>query len=170
MVRAAAASYLITFAAGSYALVYRGRAGAIAGLIAAASYVAVTLLFYGIFKPVSRNLSLLAAGVSFTGIAVGALRVTADSPLVFFGVYCLLLGYLILESTFLPRFIGVLLLVAALGWLTFLSPALRVSLYPYNLAPGIIGEGVLTLWLLLAGVDVPRWQEQARAGRASGTT
>ncbi len=170
MVKAAAVSYLITFAAGTYALLNRGRAGVIAGLMAAASYVVVTLLFYGIFAPVSRRISLLAAAVSLMGIAVGPLGLTVVSPLVFFGVYCLLLGYLVLQSTFLPRFIGVLLLVAGLGWLTFLSPALRVSLYPYNLAPGIIGEGVLTLWLLVAGVDVPRWQAQARASRASGAS
>jgi hypothetical protein len=34
-----------------------------------------------------------------------------------------------------------------LGWLTFLSPPLANSMSPYNLAPGILGEGALTLWL-----------------------
>jgi hypothetical protein len=50
---------------------------------------------------------------------------------------------------------------AGLGWLTFLSPSLARSLYPYNLAPGILGEGVLTLWLLVMGVHAQRWWEQA---------
>lgn len=159
MVRLAGAFYLLTFATGSYALVDRGRAGVAAGLIAGASYIVVTLLFYRIFRPVSARLSLLAAAVSLAGIVVGPLRLTSVNPLVFFGFYCLLIGYLILKSTFLPRFLGVVLLIAALGWLTFLSPALTALLSPYNLAPGIIGEGVLTMWLLLAGVDVPRWQE-----------
>jgi hypothetical protein len=38
---------------------------------------------------------------------------------------------------------------AGLGWLTFLSPSLATFLYPYNFAPGMIGEGALTLWLLV---------------------
>ena len=40
--------------------------------------------------------------------------------LVFFAMYCLLIGYLILRSTFLPRFLGASMVLAGLGWLTFL--------------------------------------------------
>jgi hypothetical protein len=50
-----------------------------------------------------------------------------------------------------------------LGWLTFISPALSASLSPYNMAPGILGEAALTVWLLAVGVDVRRWNEQAGA-------
>jgi hypothetical protein len=53
-------------------------------------------------------------------------------PLVFFGFYCLLIGYMIVRSTFLPRILG-----------------------------------VLTLWLLVRGVDAPRWMEQASAASVS---
>jgi len=72
--------------------------------------------------------------------------------LVFFGFYCLLIGWLIIRSTFLPRIVGVGMVIAGLGWLTFLSPPLATSLFPYNLIPGIVGEGLLTLWLLIAGI------------------
>jgi len=162
--RIAGVFYLLTFATGILALVVRGRPGAVAGLIAAACYVAVTLLFYVLFKPVNKGLSLLAALVSLAGVAVGPLQVRAVHPLVFFGFYCLLIGYLIYRSSFLPRMLGVAMAFASLGWLTFLSPALGQSLYPYNLAPGMIGEGALTLWLLVKGVDARRWKEQAGAG------
>jgi hypothetical protein len=91
------------------------------------------------------------------------------SPLVFFGVYCLLIGWLVFRSTFLPRMLGVLLAFGGLGWLTFLSPTLAGDLSPWNLAPGIIGEGALTLWLLAFGVNVPRWRERANAAAASAS-
>ena len=49
--------------------------------------------------------------------------------------------------------------IGGLGWLTFLSPLLANYLSPYNLAPGILGEGALTLWLLVKGVNVQRWKD-----------
>ena len=85
---------------------------------------------------------------------------------VFFGFYCLLIGYLIFRSSFLPRILGAGMAFAGLGWLTFLSPALTHHLLPYILAGGI-GEVALTLWLLVAGVNAQRWKEQASAAQAS---
>jgi hypothetical protein len=166
LARIAGVFYLLTFVTGITALVVRSRLGVAAGLIAAMCYLVVTLLFYQIFKPVSRNLSLLAAFVSLVGVAIGPLSqflpaLRRINPLVFFGFYCLLIGYLIFRSTFLPRILSALMAFAGLGWLTFLSPPLANYLYPYNLLPGILGEGSLTLWLLLVGVNVQRWTEQA---------
>ena len=83
------------------------------------------------------------------------------SPLVFFGFYCLLISYLIFKSTFLPRVLSVFMLFAGLGWLLFLSPSFAISLSPYVFIPGIIGEGALTFWLLMNGVNEERWREQA---------
>lgn len=150
--RAAGIVYLVTFVAGTIALVNRGSLGAGAGVIAAGSYVIVTWLLYAIFKPVNRPVSLAAAIVSVAGIAAGVLRLGIN-PLVFFGVYCLLIGVLCWRSTFVPRAVGMLLLFAGCGWLTFASPPLARFLYPYNLAPGLIGEGALTLWLLFGNRD-----------------
>jgi hypothetical protein len=81
---------------------------------------------------------------------------------VFFGFYCLLIGYLIFRSSFLPRILGAGMAIAGLGWLTFLSPALARDLSPYILAAGL-GEVSLTLWLLIFGVNAQRWKEQAGA-------
>jgi hypothetical protein len=83
--RIAGVFYLLTFVSGVVALVVRGTVGVSGGLVAGACYVVVTLLFYVLFKPVSRTLSLLAAAISLAGIVVGPLRLTAISPLVFFG-------------------------------------------------------------------------------------
>ncbi len=159
--------YWLTFLAGGVALTLHGRLGFAAGLVAGACYIAVTLLFYYMFKPVNGSLSLLAALISFVGCIIGPLSLFVHaashiSPLVFFGFYCLLIGYLIFSSTFLPRFLGVLMAFAGLGWLTFLSPPLAGYLSPYNFAPGLIGEGALTLWLLVKGVDAPPWEAKRR--------
>jgi hypothetical protein len=84
-----------------------------------------------------------------------------DIGLVFFGLHCLGVGYLIFRSTFLPRIIGALMVVAGFGWLTFLFPPLAQSLAPFNMLPGAVGELSLTLWLLIKGVNVQRWNEEA---------
>ena len=84
--------------------------------------------------------------------------------LAFFGLCCILGGYLIYRSTFLPRIFGVLLALAGVGYSTYLWPPLANALYPYNLALGV-GELLLGLWLLVFGVNVERWKEQARAAR-----
>jgi hypothetical protein len=169
--RIAGVFYLLTFVTGGAALVLRGGWDAAVGLSAGVCYVAVTLLFYDLFKPVSKGLSLLAAGLSLTGVAMGALAPLHLVPFrihsfVFFGFYCLLIGYLIIKSNYLPSVLGALMVFAGLGWLTYLSPALASRLFPYVLAPGLLGEGALTLWLLVKGVDETRWNEQVREQRA----
>jgi hypothetical protein len=160
--------YLLTIVTGILALkfVTGDRQWLVTNLIATACYIAVTLLFYYIFKPMNRSLSLLAAFFSLAGRTIGVLSLFhlarfGISPLVFFGFYCLLIGYLIFRSIFLPRILGVLMAFGDLGWLTFLSPPLASHLSPYIFAPGILGEGSLTLWLLVIGVNEQRWKEQA---------
>lgn len=145
------------------------------------SDTAVALLFYELFKPVSKRGSLLAALFRLAFVAMmaaislsyfgylpllgpahlaSAFNRGDEMSLVPFGVHCLLIGWLIVKSKFLPRILGVLVALAGVGWLTFLWPPLAHALYPYVLAPGIVGEGALTLWLLVAGVDGVRWNEQ----------
>ncbi|MGA2278049.1 MAG: DUF4386 domain-containing protein [Terracidiphilus sp.] len=137
----------------------------VSGLIATATYIVVTILFYQLFKPVNRKLSLVAAFFSLAGCADGFftsvhLLSLPVNILVFYGFYCVLIGYLILRSIFLPRFLGVLMMLAGFGYLTLLYPPLGNYLIPYNYIPGGVGEGLLTLWLLVKGVNVRRWKEQ----------
>ena len=184
--RIAGVFYLLTFLTGTWALVFvSGRPVAI--FLASCSYVAVTLLFYDLFRPVSRNLSLLAALFRLIFVALmavnslnyfGVLNLFKDAhssrafnlgygiALVPFGIHCLLTGYLIFKSNFLPRILGVLLAMAGLGYLTFLWPPLGSRLFfPYLVIPGVVGEGSLTLWLLVMGVNVQRWKAQASAAK-----
>jgi len=172
--RMAGVFYLLAILTGVFSAFISGRLLAYAdaaNLVASACYGAVTLLFYGLFKPVDASLSLIAAVFSLAGCVLSALGlfhvvplpISSVNPLALFGVYCVLIGYLIFRSTFLPRILGGLMAMGGLGWLTFVSSTLANSLTPYNLAPGILGEGALTVWLLVKGVNGERWQEQAHA-------
>jgi hypothetical protein len=82
---------------------------------------------------------------------------------VFFGPYCLLIGYLVFRSTFLPRFLGVPMALAGVGWLVFLLPAGEHYLSLYIEILGILAEASLMLWLIVMGVNVQRWKAQAGA-------
>jgi Domain of unknown function (DUF4386) len=173
--RVTGAVYLLYFltAVSAVLLVGRGQStyGFAASFISIAFYGTLTVLFYYLFRPVNSILSLLAAIIGLAGCLITVLNLfhlaAQISPLVFFGPYCLLLGYLILRSTFLPRILGALMVLAGLGWLTFLimPPTSRAS--GYIEALGIVAEGLLMLWLLVLGVNPERWSEQAaESGRA----
>jgi hypothetical protein len=148
----------------------RGSLNIAGGLIGVLGMAAMTLLLYDIFKPVNRSLSLLAAFFSLVGLSFEAVRWQprgVNVAIVFSGFYCLLIGHLIFRSTFLPRIFGALMAFAGLGWLTYLSTPLANNLFPYNLASGLLGEGLVMLWLLVIGLNAQKWNELATARRVS---
>jgi hypothetical protein len=83
--------------------------------------------------------------------------------LVFLGAYLLLIGWLAYRSTFMPRLVGLLAAIAGLAYMPFLWPPLAKVLLPRLLIPAGIGQMVLMLWLLIAGVNVQRWLERNAA-------
>jgi hypothetical protein len=136
-----------------------------AGVIEVSCMIAVTLLFYDIFRPVDRRLSLLAASFNAVAVTLELLQFIphgVNIGLGFHGLYWLLIGYLILRSI-LPRFLSALTAIAGLCWLTFLSPTLTHYLSPYILASAFLVEGSVFLWLLVMGLNAQRWKEQASA-------
>jgi hypothetical protein len=75
---------------------------------------------------------------------------------------------LVFKSAFLPRALGVLVILAGCGGLTFLWPPLAKALWPRVIMMLDIGEFALMLWLVVKGVDVEPWHERAcehRSGR-----
>jgi hypothetical protein len=130
-----------------------------------------------VFTPVSRSISMLAAwfrlayaGVFLVAISqlAGVLPLTGDvshalsqieafdniwnASLILFGVHLVLLGYLAYRSGFAPKLIGILLLVAGLGYLvdslgTVLVPDYSVGVSQFT----FVGEVVLIFWLLIKG-------------------
>jgi len=90
-----------------------------------------------------------------------------EIDLVFFGFWCILTGYLIFRSTFLPRVLGVLVMISGLGWVTYLYPPLAHHLGTFRVAASALGEIPMELWLIVMGVNVQRWKEQASAAGSS---
>jgi len=83
-----------------------------------------------------------------------------------FAFFLLLLAYLIYRSTFLPRALGAMIALAAVGWLLFLSPPLAQVLMSYIEVVGFVAEAALMLWLLVMGVNAERWIRLVSEARA----
>ncbi len=79
-------------------------------------------------------------------------------------------GYLVYVSTFVPKVIGVLLIIASACYLiNSVALLLDVPLGPLDgliLIPSFLGELSFCLWLLVRGVDEGRWQTVYAASAA----
>lgn len=184
--------YLVNILAGAFAIGYVPsalgsaphsnetlfRAGLAAHVAVTATNVPLALIFWDLFKIVNRRAALLV--VLFTAVATAieasaiVVQFSAARPfdvaaagynvsVVFFGGYCLAIGYLIYRSTFMPRAIGVLMAVDGLAYMsnsfiTILAPGFAAHLVPYIQLPTLLGEGSLTLWLLIFGINTARWE------------
>ncbi|HWD90482.1 MAG TPA: DUF4386 domain-containing protein [Mucilaginibacter sp.] len=84
-----------------------------------------------------------------------------EIDLVFFGLWCVLSGYLISKSTFMPRIIGVLLMIDGLGWMMYIFPQFAYSIFMVIAIASGLAEVPLQLWLIIMGVNSRRWYEQA---------
>ena len=133
--------------------------------------IAANLLHY--------HAAIVALGESGYAAAFGAEQLNAlagffldlhgygyDLGLLSFGLSCLLLGYLVYRSGYLPRFIGILLVAAGLTYLVgsytrFLFPAHVQAVAPIYIV-AIVAEVAMCLWLLIRGVRVSAWQAAVR--------
>ena len=80
---------------------------------------------------------------------------------------CLVTGYLIFRSRFLPRALGVLMALAGTCYLLHTIVVLMPKgfadyLFPWTFLPILVGEGTLALWLLIVGVNAAKWDAIAR--------
>ena len=74
----------------------------------------------------------------------------------FYAAWLFPLGYLVFKSGYLPKILGIILMIECIAWLMypfqfFLFPAYEVISY-LSFAVGFIGEFSLALWLLIKGV------------------
>ncbi len=81
---------------------------------------------------------------------------------IFWGLWLFPMGYLVFKSGFLPRILGVLLIIGCFGYLIdsftfFLLPNYEVDIALFT----FWGEVLLPLWLLIKGVNVEQWEKRA---------
>ena len=146
--------------------------------------VALLAAFFGltgcVIKTVSRlffiaPLFILGGAHSLGAFSTGQLQALAllflkvnnagaGMALVFLGLHGVAIGYLIFKSTFLPRVFGVLGMLGGLGWVTFLYPPLAYRLWSVLLLFGLGGALGQILWLLVVGVNEPRWKDTRSSG------
>ena len=213
--RAGGVLYLIIIAIGAWGegfvrgrLVVRDAATTVANIQAAESLwrfhvaaelfllscaISLLLILYVLFRPVHRDLALLAAMFNVVSISVEAVSALAldlvpnQSPettrlllrlhdhgfgvsLLFFGWFCVVIGYLIFKSQFLPGTIGVLMQIAGVCYLInsfalIASPPVANRMFPAILIPSFIGELSLALWLLIKGVRIEGWRKAVETTR-----
>ena len=192
---AATASHIMTFA-------WLFRMGIGTELVLLLSEIVLSVLLYGLLKPVNRTLSLVAAASRLTMTMIhganllmhfivllllsgaGYLAVFQPNQLqalsmvflnaydygftigiVFLFLHALILGYLIFRSGYFPRILGLLFVIASLGYMIDSFSNVLIANYktgPVYLAlPIAIAEIAFPLWLLIKGVNIAQWEKRA---------
>jgi hypothetical protein len=82
--------------------------------------------------------------------------------LIFFGIECVVIGYLIVRSRYLPKALGIMMQIAGVCYVinsfaVVLYPPIGSKLFPFILLPPFVAELSLALWLLVKGVNVSKW-------------
>jgi len=181
---------------------YLFRLGFAGFLVESLCDTALVLILYALLKPVSKELSLLAAFFGLIGTALfavsesfyfapltlgGAAYLKTFSPdqlnaltllslrfysfgaaifTAYYGLSWIIRGYLIFHSGYLPKFLGVLMTIGGAGFFVrnfalILAPAYASGALLLLLFPGGL---ILTAWLIIQGVDVPKWEAKVRTG------
>jgi hypothetical protein len=96
-----------------------------------------------------QALALLSLNLHEYGLVIAA---------IFWGLWLLPLGYLVFRSSFLPRILGILLIIGGFGYLidsfgTFLFPNYRLSIVLFT----GLSEIIFPLWLVIKGVKIDGW-------------
>lgn len=156
--------------------------GIIAYLIVIMLDVVVAWALYIFLKPVNKRLSLIAGWVRviyavFFAISwiklinvIGALKSSNPNQVMFFldgfskgwnfalaifGIHLALVGYLVFKSSYIPKWLGILLVIAGAGYFTDSLGKILIAGYNLKLAMfTFIGELLFAFWLLIKGVKV----------------
>jgi Domain of unknown function (DUF4386) len=139
------------------------------GLMATATF-ACAELFY--FAPTIMNAEYLKSFSTdqLNTVMLLSMKFSAYAGMIFTGYYgiaWLVRAYLMWKSTFLPKFLGALMGVGGLGFLVrnflmILAPQYAADVFLMLMFPGGLA---MTIWLLIKGVDVPKWNARVSAAK-----
>jgi hypothetical protein len=170
------------------------RLGIVSSLVMMIALMFYALLLYRLLRPVDRSQAMTMVGLVLASVPIYMLNqvnqlavlLSASDRLheqvklfldlhrfgnlvagIFFGLWLIPLGLLVLKSRFFPRFLGILLLFGSPGYLllfvqAFFFPGSERTLWtnPF-LVVTHVSELALLLWLLIKGVNVEQWEERA---------
>ena len=138
--------------------------------IVSMSLFAVTKMFYFSAPVFLRDSEYLAAFPPaqlevLARVFVGLYGNLSGLFMLFYGTAWIIRGYLVFRSEYLPRFLGLLMALAGLGFFAknvtkVLAPAYSVDLL---LAPMFLNVVVLAIWMLAKGVDQDKWNQRLSA-------
>jgi len=136
------------------------------GLIGTATFAAAELFYFaptlvlrggGYLKSFSSDELNTLALLSLNLFGLGAVIFT-----VFYGMGWVLRGYLIFQSGYFPKFLGILMTMAGLAFIVsnfalVLTPGYRSGWLLVLILPGLL---LMAVWLFVKGVDLPKWEEK----------
>jgi hypothetical protein len=174
------------------------RLGFATFLIESLCDITLVLILYALLRPVNKQLSLLAGFFGLMGTALFAfaelfylaptlilggapylktfallsLKIYGFAGMIFtayYGMAWIVRGYLMFRSSYLPKFLGVLMAIGGAGFVVrnfamILAPAYASDIFLLMMFPGGL---ILTVWLLIKGVNVPKWQAKLNASEAA---
>jgi len=166
------------------------RAGLVFAFLSAFFFLMAAWGLYVLLRPVNRDLALLFLLLNAVGVAVqcasqlhlvSAMESAVGEPALvaievyrtgfvtaqlFYGTWLFPLGYLVYKSGFLPRVLGVLLILDGVAELIWFFQALLLPDHPEIRTPGtfvsLLAEVGLMLWLLIVGVPAPEAPDPAQ--------
>jgi hypothetical protein len=143
------------------------------GLVSTAVY-AIAELFYFSALIILRSADALKAFSpdQLNALALLSLKLFGNCGwifLAFYGIASLLRGYLIFRSGYLPKFLGVLLMIGGVAFIAKNFTAVLAPAYSSNAVLLVMAPAglALTAWLLTKGVDIAKWRERAAGADAS---
>lgn len=128
----------------------------IALLSKANQFIALQLLSGADYLTVFTQEQLQALALLFLRLHDRAGTIAA----IFWGLWLFPMGYLVFQSGFFPRILGILLMIACFGYVInsfsiFLGYTVNIGLL------AALGEVLFILWLLIKGVDAEQWKKRA---------
>ena len=126
-------------------------------VFATAFYFVLAIVLYRLFASADPLVALALLPLALIGCVIQAYgQLQADAgvlrvALVPFGLFLVVLGYLIVRGAAAPLALGTLLLLAGIAWPIVVIPSVPSWYAGVAIVLGIVAEGALAIWLLVAG-------------------